>query len=348
MRLTLAALSLPLFALAACGDSTAPQTVGGIATPTPTPTPGSTDTFLSTLTAAGTFDAVGGLQSLSVQKTTNPDGSVSNASLYQGNAATVRASSGHVDYDPRDGIFTLTLLDSKAGVNRTERFQDPGHRTTQTQPDVPDLPNFNYLEDLDGATALATFFYERPGTTTAYVSLAGFSRNDQTVAANVTTTLSERGAFVFGSPTASSQVPKSGTGSYAGDFLASTVDTNSPNSLQWLSGTSQVDVDFAKLTVGVTLTSGSASSTSFSAKGSATIDMVHNNGFSGSFQSATLGGQNVDFTSVNPATNTAGASSIDGTFYGPNAVNVGGSFRITGGVPNTRIDVVGAFVGAKK
>ena len=42
------------------------------------------------------------------------------------------------------------------------------------------------------------------------------------------------------------------------------------------------------------------------------------------------------------------ASSIDGSFYGPNAVEVGGSFRIVGGVPDQRVDILGAFTGAKK
>ena len=51
---------------------------------------------------------------------------------------------------------------------------------------------------------------------------------------------------------------------------------------------------------------------------------------------------------MNGATSVAGASSIDGTFYGPDAKNIGGSFRIVGGVPNRRLDILGAFAGAKK
>ena len=35
------------------------------------------------------------------------------------------------------------------------------------------------------------------------------------------------------------------------------------------------------------------------------------------------------------------------TYY-PDAKNVGGSFRINGGIPNQRVDILGAFTGVKK
>ncbi|TPG20502.1 hypothetical protein EAH87_08450 [Sphingomonas koreensis] len=95
---------------------------------------------------------------------------------------------------------------------------------------------------------------------------------------------------------------------------------------------------------------GSLDGAAFNATGSASI--ITTGGFSGQFSSAffTAGGTKVpvDFTSVNPATNVAGGSSIDGGFYGPGAKEVGGNFRIVGGVPNQRFDILGAFTGAKK
>ena len=37
----------------------------------------------------------------------------------------------------------------------------------------------------------------------------------------------------------------------------------------------------------------------------------------------------------------------DGAFYGPNGEEAGGGFRIVGGKPDERVDIVGAFVGKK-
>ena len=40
-------------------------------------------------------------------------------------------------------------------------------------------------------------------------------------------------------------------------------------------------------------------------------------------------------------------SSIDGAFYGPGAEEAGGSFRIVGGTPDERIDILGIFTGRR-
>ena len=40
-------------------------------------------------------------------------------------------------------------------------------------------------------------------------------------------------------------------------------------------------------------------------------------------------------------------SSIDGAFFGPAAEEIGGGFRIVGGTPDERIDILGAFTGKK-
>ena len=40
-------------------------------------------------------------------------------------------------------------------------------------------------------------------------------------------------------------------------------------------------------------------------------------------------------------------SSIDGAFYGPNGVELGGGYRIVGGTPDERIDILGTFVGQR-
>ncbi|HYZ47362.1 MAG TPA: transferrin-binding protein-like solute binding protein [Sphingomonas sp.] len=381
---------LPFLALAACGGSSGGvNTLGGLASPAPGTTggtgggvtggtgggvtagtggSGSTATPTSFLTANGakTYNAVGGASSLSINST--------NGSLYQGDASTVKSPLGTINYDPRDGIFTVTLNDTKSGVNANIRAQDPAHRTdfnpgATPQSGVPDFAGFNYLEVLNGTNDLSTFFYQRPGVATVYVTLAGYVRN--LTPANPATQTFDRAAMVFGDQTNVFQVPASGTASYSGGFIASMVNnptfdstSQKPSYYQWVSGISDVNVDFGKQTFALALNGtvdsvGAAQTTipdhaSFTATGGGTIDLVRFGGFSGAFSSAcfvaacgTAGAVPIDFTGVNPTTSTAGASSIDGAFYGPNAVNVGGSFRIIGGVPDQRVDMTGAFTGAK-
>lgn len=220
MRMLLAAL--PLLSLAACGGDTGAQSVGSIAPPAGPVAGGasggsgtgiaangqeqtpSQNHFLD-ITEQKTFAAVGAAHSL----TEDGDG----AQLYQGNASTIRSPSGEISYNPRDGIFTLTVADGNAGINRDYRFQDPGHRTdfdgtARPALEVPDLVDFNYLVVADGET-VANFFYQRPGTSTDYVSLAGFVRREEEADGSFSI---ERGVFAFGDQTVRSQVPISGTG----------------------------------------------------------------------------------------------------------------------------------------
>ena len=80
----------------------------------------------------------------------------------------------------------------------------------------------------------------------------------------------------------------------------------------------------------------------FSALGRGDINMVTFGGFKGIFDSA-------GFTNPDGSTRQVAieGSSLDGTFYGPNANEVGGGFRIVGGNPDERVDILGAFVGTK-
>lgn len=337
-------------------------TVGGTTT-------GGTPTTTSFLTAndAKSYEALGGASSLQQS---------SQGSLYQGNATTVRAPSGTIDYNPRDGIFTLKINDPNAGVTTDLRFQDPRHQTdfsgtNQPQEGVPNLPGFSYLEALgSSATDLSTFFYQRPGDATVYVTLAGYARNNIVAGADTVDTM-ERGAFVFGDKTPLSQLPATGTATYTGGFLASMINnpssdggTPTATSYQWLAGESNVGIDFGAQTFTLAL-SGKVDSagaqnvmfgtgTDFFASGSGSVDLLRNGGFAGAFQNAcfvSACGQAdavaVQFNGITPGSNVTGASSIDGAFYGPGGVNVGGSFRVVGGVPDQRVDITGAFTGAK-
>lgn len=370
MRSMLAALTLPLLSLAACGGAgmegasagfAASPPSGGTLTPTPTPTPTS-QANLFDVKSETTFDTVGALQSLETKAT----GEV----LYRGNASTVSEPSGTITYNPRDGIFTVKLADTKAGVSKNITFQDPAHRTDADLArvgnyQVPLLPGFNYLQTLNDGKQF-TFFYQRPSATGSFVSLAGFEQSDVDPGSKLFT--AQQGVLVFGTPTATLQIPGKGAGTYTGVFLATMVG-NQPNEtapvLQWINGTTSVNVNFSDRTVALALSGlvGPAyvkdllvhntnlvigEGATFSANGSATW-AKGGNAFSGQFSSASFTSgttvTKVDFTSASAGTGVAGASSIDGTFYGPDAKNIGGNFRIVGGIPNQRLDILGGFVG---
>ena len=226
-----------------------------------------------------------------------------------------------------------------------------------------------------GATYQSTtMFYETPGANLNFVSLAGYVRNDLNwVEVTVGTTVIkqqqwklERGAFSYGIVTDNAAVPTTGSGTYTGNMIGSvvlnpTLDStgNLPNYFQWMSGTSTTTVNFASGAVTLGLngiigranfdrnttqqTVSVASGTSFTASGTAAIDLVRNGGFTGQFQSARFGSTT---NGTDPVISIAG-SSIDGAFYGPAANEVGGGFRIVGGNPDQRIDIVGAFKGKR-
>jgi len=183
----------------------------------------------------------------------------------------------------------------------------------------------------------------------------------------------ERGAFAYGQVSDFGVVPKTGSASFNGSMLASmifnpTFDGQSggsamelPSLFQWIEGTASLNVDFAASTLNIALSGtalapqldrfsfepGStglasviAQGAAFSANGEGTINLANFGGFKGEFSQA--GFVNPDGTRYD--VNIAG-SSLDGAFYGPAAEEVGGGFRIVGGNPDERIDILGAFIG---
>jgi hypothetical protein len=398
--------ALPFLALAACGGA-GPQSVGSIPVPATSagsgstgagggnsggssggstvgaPGTGGTGTGVTAGGSGGTTPVAGtSFLSTSVAKTFEASGGASSlqqdseGSLYRGFASTTRGTLGTIDYDPRDGSFTVKLAAVDAGVQTNLRFQDPLHQTDfagarRPQEGVPNLAGFSYLQAFQGsATDLSTFFYQRPGSSTVHVTLAGYVRNDLTVSPDETDEM-DRAAFVFGDRTPLSQLPATGSATYTGGFLASMINNPSRDTglavataYQWLAGNSNVTVNFGQQTFtlglnGAVDSAGAAnvtfpSGTAFFATGAGTVDLLRNGGFAGAFQSAcfvaacgSAGSVAVQFNGITPGSNVTGASSIDGAFYGPGGVNVGGSFRIIGGVPDQRVDITGAFTGAK-
>jgi hypothetical protein len=222
-----------------------------------------------------------------------------------------------------------------------------------------------------------SLFFLKPGSETQYVTYAGYVRNvfsfveqagANKVKFNQIQSNLERGAFAYGELTTSSNVPKTGTGSYRGSMLATmifnpTLDGTDPitsnilpSYFQWIEGTSRLDLDFLNNSFqfglnGTVLApqfdfdtapqqSIITSGATFTAAGRGTINLVSFGGFKGQFQTASLTNTNGSTRTINIA-----GSTIDGAFYGPAGQEAGGGFRIVGGNPDERIDILGAFVG---
>ncbi|ODP37054.1 transferrin-binding protein-like solute binding protein [Sphingomonas turrisvirgatae] len=407
--------------LAACGGSTAPQSIGSSAPPAgSTPTPTATDAYsqFSKPVDAKTYVGIGGSQVYEYM-TDERVAAGQQAQIYAGNAGMVRNTPISITYDPRDAIFTLTVADPRSGAAAGTRFQDPASRTAfggavEPQWGVPNLnaltgtsaafnnPDIQYLQAGDGdprspygrsgtgfidpgtntrppdgdpgsSYVSTTLFYEKPGSKTKYVTFAGYVRNSVQfgvatvggVAVKTNTWHLERGAFAYGAQTGNSAVPASGTGTYNGSMLATmvynpTLDTvggELPSYFQWLTGNSQLVVDFGSRKVDLTLngavlapqidrytaptSSFLPNGATFAAAASGLIDLAGKGGFAGSFGTWTFTSGGNTYVA-----NVAG-SSFDGAFFGPAAEEVGGGFRVVGGIPDQRIDILGAFTGKK-
>ena len=384
-----------LATLAACSGG-GPQSAGSNAVPGGGTTPTSNHSFVNP-TEAKTYAAIGGVQSYRYSTDERDVGQYNQ--LYAGNASTARNSGITIAYNPRDAIFELTVKDTAGNVDKSIRFQDPAHRTdfggtSEPQDGTPNVTgqDVRYLEvgsssgplrydlsmsdtfpvgDNGASRDVSTFFYKKPGTTTQYVTFAGYVRN-QTTAIDVENPdgstylrqdhVLERAAFVFGERTGNSAVPRTGTATYTGDMLATMVynplidNGVSDTYFQWIVGTATNNVDFGANSVTSTFT-GTVDApqydiytsrinvlnagASFTASGTSAIDLVNTGGFAGQVNSASFaqGGANIPVSIA--------GSSIDGAFYGPAAQEVGGGFRIVGGTPDERIDILGAFTGAK-
>jgi predicted small lipoprotein YifL len=377
--------------LAACGGA-GPTTVGSNAVAaggTTGTTPTSTHTFVNP-TEEKTYKAIGGSQVYKYAVTeTETLAAPQRGQLYAGSTTTARDSGISVNYNPRDAVFELKIDDPKSSVRVDTRFQDPAHRTAfggvvAPQGGVPDIRDKGivYFEngsetgaaDQPGSTRVAeTFFYQKPGTSTKYVTYAGYVRNyfkinlvpNTAVPTREFERVRDRGTMIFGEPSQNNAVPKTGTGTFNGDMLASMIfnpliDTqeDSPSYFQWITGTSRTTFDFAKSsfdialngTVGAPYLDGLSSGvhdmpagSTFAAAGSGRIDLVNAGGFLGSINSATFVRPDNSEAKVNIA-----GSSVDGAFFGPTAQEVGGSFGIVGGNPDERIRVIGVFTGARQ
>jgi hypothetical protein len=214
----------------------------------------------------------------------------------------------------------------------------------------------------------STFFYQKPGTNNQYVTLAGFVRNatnipeDTRVPYIFQNHTVERGVFAYGERTSIDNVPKIGSATFRGPMISSLVyndrvdtDIAAATYFQWMTGTSTTNINFAANTFTFS-TNGTVGAPSFGiysdriytlregatfeASGKGLINLVQAGGFVGQFDAARFVQPNGTVLQLQVA-----GSSIDGTFFGPAGQEIGGAFRIVGGVPDERVDIVGAFIG---
>jgi C-lobe and N-lobe beta barrels of Tf-binding protein B len=419
----IAALLLGTSFLSACGGA-GPTTAGSIAPSTGTTTTG--HTFVNP-TETKTYAGIGVTQSYAYNvevDNINNTSSGQKGQTYQGNASTARDGAISITYNPRDAIFDISINDSKTGTASTTRFQDPVHRTDfggarEPEPGTPQLaaggiqyltagngvpvgdPGLNAVPGFTagalkpgetyGSLDRTTFFYQKPGTTTQYVTFGGFIRNainlvrvdtlevlavpgtptSLPVAHKPATSITthtynlSRGLFVYGENSANGNVPTTGTGTYSGAMVATMIfndqiDTfaNAPSYFQMIEGTASTKFNFAANTFTVDLSGKTfapfldglndpnafsvKAGAAFTANGAGKIDLVKNGGFFGQFTKAWFVNPDLSRYDVN-----IGGSSVDGAFYGPKAEELGGSFRIVGGTPDERVDILGVFVGKK-
>lgn len=381
--------------LSACGGGggAPPATPGGA----PPPVGGQAGHTFVAPTQAKTYNAIGGSHTFAYNTSNYYAGQ--RAQLYQGNASTARNSGIVISYDPRDAIFEVKVKDPLSGTNNSLRFQDPVHRTDFGGEDEPQIgtPNLNKpgIQYLQGGSAegqvtylnrgdmlpvgevgakvdRSTFFVQKPGSDTKFVTFAGFVRNttevieeedpatEETYEVQVNTL--ERAAFAYGERTVNAAIPRTGTGTFNGAMIATmvynpTLDTSSsaPTYFQWIDGSALTKVNFATNSFEIDL-NGKVfapqfdnftnrdhvirAGAVFNANGKGRIDLVQAGGFVGDFQNAWFVNPNGGRHEV-----VIAGSSVDGAFFGPNAQEVGGGFRIVGGTPDERVDILGTFVG---
>lgn len=384
--------------LSACGGGGA-QSVGSSAPPvTPGGSTTGTHSFVNP-TQSKTYSAIGGVQHY--QYSTQDNANVQSNELYAGNASTARNSGVSITYNPRDAIFELKISDGLANVSQDLRFQDPAHRTDfggalEPQDGTPQLSRnsgVQYLQagsssgqlvfgpdsdtfpvgNADASRDVSTFFFQKPGTETQYVTFAGFVRNKTSIESIQIENnppflrqnhVLERGAWAYGERTDNGAVPRTGTATFTGAMVASMVfndqidfNPNSPTYFQWIDGRATTTVDFGANSFAISLIGNVLApqfdiftdrshtiqaGATFAAAGSGRIDLVNAGGFLGQMSSASFTQPGGAVLNVNIA-----GSSVDGAFFGPAAQEVGGGFRIVGGTPDERIDILGAFTGKK-
>lgn len=314
-----------------------------------------------------TYAALGGSQQITEELRNS--GRLENFTSELTDAASAKLS---VTYNPASDAFTVKIATGGAGVNVV--YDDPLYRTAfgnqrEPQAGTPQLANFQYLQrgpEPGQPGEVQTFFYQTPETTTRFVTLAGFVRNSGPQPPVTSEGRPAPGLYVrshavevFGSLTPAGAAPASGQATYRGDMLATAIfnddldfDPNLRSRLEWIAGQATVAVNFSSNTLTTEFSGRFISPTeafpalgaynspnagqSFLATGRGELAADHRT-FTGTLTSA----------SVNSLNLAIGASAMNGAMFGPTGQELGGAFRLVGAGPDQRVEIIGAFTGAK-
>jgi hypothetical protein len=252
---------------------------------------------------------------------------------------------------------------------------------------VPDRASLEYYQSGSRQVSSTTtvindqvWFFERPGTSNKYVTWAAYWDGTTTESIQPSDYVSvapdgsikeagtrtvatfnsrlQRTAAVYGINTISKDVPKIGSAVYTGNLFANTI---SGGFLDTILGTSSSSVNFVNDSMAFTLAGNFTSNgNSFAATGIGKIDRPDTpntalnptalqplSSFRGTISTVSIAGNPLRFDSNTTALGTFQASSVEGGFFGPGAAELGGAFRIVGGAPDARLDILGAFIGKK-
>ncbi|MFP5330356.1 MAG: transferrin-binding protein-like solute binding protein [Alphaproteobacteria bacterium] len=288
-----------------------------VPTPTPTPTPTPSPTYPTfPLTASASFDTINATRWFD-----RSGGRFNMIDL----SVTGRGSSGvNIGYDASTGSYTISAGDLTRTFTSAERSSN-GYFDVYTS----------------GNSVLTLFNNVRAGASQAgapiklsYLSFGSYRVDDPTD--NNLLGLHFGTYFLFGYPTETADMPRSGTASYSTAVFGSYTGMNANDPITSFTGSATFTADFGTSTVSTALTlpfarAGSSSST-YNGSGA-----ISGNEFSGQFTSST----DPYFSS----------GSFAGGFFGPAAEEMGYTFTLTTGGGATDapppISAIGVAVGTK-
>lgn len=297
-------LALTSLSLAACGGGG-----GGDGGGMTNPPPASGNSSLTNLTASETFSTTAGTISGRLTSAT----SVDNVSSEQGDIGNDVTVAYDVDAD------SYTVKVRQNNVSSTTAFLPADINAGSSTANVTE-----YDRTVNGDDQTLLLF--NPGNALAdlsYVTYGAWQHQHQG-----TTTLDfDTSFFVFGIRTPSSEMPTSGTADYAAAIDGYWTDSSG---LSALNGSAALSADFGAGTVDgefdISGTNVNTAATKAFDTFTGTAD-ISDNTFSGALD----------------GTNTNYSGDWDGGFFGPNAKEIGGSFRVKDGGNQA----IGVFVGKK-
>ena len=302
--------ALPAMLLSACGGG---STGGGsVATSPPPPAPAPTNSTMTNLTVSETFQTASGSTSGNINAITGiPSGFTSAQSAF-GSGVTVA-------YNASSDSYTVQV--NQAGITASSTF-GPAQFNTVDSDQYVDI----YDRDIgDESQQFLLYRGESSGFTLTYVTFGYWLRGRPASGSSLDLATS---FFVAGIRTAATSMPSTGTASYEVGAVGLWTDSLEVDILQ---GTATLSANFGTGSLSGTF---DMSGVPVLAGGLRPFDLVSASAsISGNTFSGSMNGLSSGYTGT-----------WSGGFFGPNAAEIGGSFRLTNSFGG---QAVGAFAGAQ-